>query len=176
MTRALSFRAFAGLCASLALASVPSATRAQAAKGLGVTACDLLSAAEIRRIVGRADVATAPGQPEDLEHHTNCIRMGAFDLGITIANETPVMFGRMRDTYAKAPARLGYKLEKVPGVGDDAYFLIDKYRVQLKSIVRDKELTIALSKISMLPGRMPPEADAKAIALKLGRAGVTKLR
>jgi hypothetical protein len=160
----------------LALFSAAPAMHAQSRPGIGITACDLLSAAEIQRIVGRADVATVPAQPENMEFHSNCIRRGAFDLGITIASETPVMFARMRDTYAKAPTRLGYTVEKVSGIGTDAYFLIDKDRVQLKALLRDKELTIAVSKISMLPGRMPPPPEAKAIARELAKAGVTKLR
>jgi hypothetical protein len=145
-----------------------------------ITACELLTSAEIRTITGRSDLATAKPMREDQQFHTNCIHSGApytgaVDIGITVAPETKVMFGRMRDTYVKAPARLGYRVEKVSSLGDDAYYLIDKSRVQLMTIAGETQLTVALGEIN--PGaKLPAEPEAKAMALKLAKAGLAKLR
>jgi hypothetical protein len=170
------------LTLALLVIAVP-ATPANAQVKVGsktITACELLTAAEIRTITGRSDLATARPMREDQQFHTNCIHSGAphsgvVDIGITVAPETNVMFGRVRDNYGKAPARLGYRVEKISGLGDDAYYLIDKTRVQLMAIAHGTQLTVSLGEVN--PGsKLPPEAEAKAIALKLAKAGLAKLR
>ena len=140
------------------------------------SACAALTATDIQKLTGRSDVATGKAEAEELDFHSNCMYSGAFDIGVTVAGTTKVMFGRMRDNYSKAPARLGYRVEPVSGVGDDAYYLLDKDRVKLTALVGEKEVTIALAKISMLPGDLPPEPTAKAFALTLAKAAVAKLR
>jgi hypothetical protein len=69
-----------------------------------------------------------------------------------------------------------YRIEPVSGPGDDAYYLIDKSTVNVVALVGTRGVTIALTKISGLPGEMPPEPEAKAIALSLAKAAIAKLR
>jgi hypothetical protein len=161
-------------------AAASSVARAQStareAAGTTVSACSLLTAADIRRITGRSDLATSRPEPEELPGHSNCIHSGAFDIGVTVDETSRVMFDRMRDTYSRAPSRLGYRVETVSGLGDAAYFLMDKDRVKVTTLVGQNELTIALAKISMLPGELPPEPTAKAMALNLAKAAAAKLR
>jgi hypothetical protein len=80
------------------------------------------------------------------------------------------MFTRERDNYAKAPARLGYRVERVPDLGDDAYYLSYSGKAEVRAMVGETELAISLS------GSLPPEPDAKTMALKLTKAAVAKLR
>ncbi len=165
---------------ALIAATTPFANAQVKVGGKTITACELLTSADIRTITGRSELATARPMREDQQYHTNCIYSGApysgvVDIGITVAPETKVMFGRMRDNYLKAPARLGYRVEKVPGLGDDAYYLIDKSRVQLLAIAGETQLTVALAEVN--PGsKLPPEPEAKMMALKLAKAGLAKLR
>lgn len=166
--------------AALPAAAAGSVATAQAtgraASERPVSACALLTAADIRRITARSDLATAPPHPEESSGHSNCIYSGAVDVGVTVNSTTKTMFLRMRDTYGKAPSRLGYRVEPIAGLGDDAYYLLDKSRVKVTALVGQNELTIALTKISMLPGEMPPEPAAKAMALTLAKAAVARLR
>lgn len=136
----------------------------------GKTACSLLSAAEIQRATGRTDVARSPGHAEELNFTSNCQYWGAVDITIHLGAQTKVMFGRERDTYAKAPPRLGYRVEPVAGLGDDAYYLSYSGKAEVRTMVGETELAVSLS------GSLPPEADAKTMALSLAHAAIAKLR
>ncbi len=143
----------------------------QPAKGVGgKTACALLSAAEIKQATGRNDVARSPGQAEEAPYTSNCQYWGAIDITIHLGGQTKVMFARERDTYAKAPARLGYKVERISGLGDDAYYLSSSGRAEVRTRVGETELAVSLS------DTLPPEADAKSMAINLAKAAVAKLR
>ena len=143
----------------------------RSAKGVGgKTACALLSAAEIKSTTGRNDVARSPGNAEETEFASNCQFWGAVDITIHLGAQTKVMFGRERDNYAKAPARLGYKVERVSGLGDDAYYLSYSGRAEMRTMVGETELVISLS------GSLPHEPDAKTMAQSLAKAAVAKLR
>jgi hypothetical protein len=153
----------------IALSATTKAAAQKPAKGVGgKTACGLLTPAEIQGVTGRKDVARSPGKPEEAPFTSNCMYMGAIDITIHLGQQTKVMFGRERDTYAKAPARLGYKIEP-SGIGDDAYFMSYSGKAEVRVIVGEGELVVSLS------GSLPPEADAKKIALNLTKAAVAKL-
>ncbi len=160
---------------SLACVTPLAAAQGKPTSSGAVSACSLLSPADIRQITGRTDLATGDPDPEEMPGHSNCIFSGAFDIGITVNATSKAMFLRMRDTYRKAPSRLGYRVEEVPGLGDGAYFLIDKSRVQLFTLHGEKELRISLAKITFAPGEMPPEPKAREIALSLAKAAGAKL-
>jgi hypothetical protein len=152
------------------IASSPAVAQ-RPAKGVGgKTACALLSAAEIKSTTGRNDVARSPGEAQELEGTSNCQYWGAVDITIHLGAQTKVMFTRERDNYAKAPARLGYRVERVPDLGDDAYYLSYSGKAEVRAMVGETELAISLS------GSLPPEPDAKTMALKLTKAAVAKLR
>ncbi len=106
---------------------ISSPARAQkAAPGInGKTACSLLTSTDIQRVTGMKGAARQPGKPEEGDFRSSCLHFGAVDIAISLGwgSATKVMFGRMRDNYAKAPARLGYKVEPIAGLGDDAYSL-----------------------------------------------------
>ena len=147
------------------------ATAQQPAKGVGGKfACALLSPADIKQITGRSDVARSEGQPEEAPFTSNCLFMGAIDITIHLGNQTKVMFGRQRDTYAKAPAKLGYKVEPISGLGDDAYYLSYSGKAEVRAMVGETELAVSLS------GSLPPEPDAKNLALGLAKAARNKLK
>jgi hypothetical protein len=155
----------------LGLSASARAAAQKPANGVGrKTACALLSSAEIQRATGRNDVARSPGQSEEAGFTSNCQHFGAVDITIHLGNQTKVMFARERDTYAKAPARLGYKVERVSDLGDDAYSLSYSGKMEVRTMVGETELAVSLS------GSLPPEADAKKMALSLAKAGVAKLR
>ena len=136
----------------------------------GKTACALLSADEVRKATGRSDVARRTDHmDEDTDFSSNCQYWGAFDITLHIGTQTKVMFGRERESYAKAPARLGYTVERVPGLGDDAYYLIDKTKVSLRVMRGEMELAVSLS------GSLPADAEAKKMALNVAKAAVAKL-
>jgi hypothetical protein len=96
--------------------------------------------------------------------------MGTIDITLHLGNQTKVMFGRERDTYAKAPARLGYKVEPISGLGDDAYHLSYSGKAEVRAMVGETELAVSLS------GSLPPELDVKKLALGLAKAAVAKLK
>jgi hypothetical protein len=150
---------------------VTPAAAAQKSKGVdGKTACALLSADEIKRAAGRTDVARRTSHmDEDTDVSSNCQYWGEVDVTLHIGKETKVMFGRMRDTYVKAPARLGYAVERISGLGDDAYYLIYKGKVEVRALRGDKELAVSLS------GSLPSDTEAKKMALSLAKAALAKL-
>lgn len=160
--------ALVGLLIGLAVTTEAAAQKP--AKGVGgKTACGLLTPAEIQKVRGRDDVARSPGKPEEAPFSSNCMYMGAIDITIHLGQQTKVMFGRERDTYAKAPARLGYKIEPLSGIGDDAYFMSYSGKAEVRAMVGEGELAVSLS------GSLPPEPDAKKLAVNLAKAAVAKL-
>jgi hypothetical protein len=163
--RLMAFVAIAGLIASSPVVAQTST------KGVsGIKACELLSAAEIKRATARNDVAGSPGKAEELQFTSNCQYFGGLEITIHLGTQTKVMFGRQRDTYAKAPERLGYKVEPILGLGDDAYYLSYSGKAEVRVIVGETELAVSLS------GSLPQEADAKTMALNLAKAATAKLR
>jgi hypothetical protein len=142
-----------------------------------ITACDLLSSADIRRITGRTYVATKPPESDPVPGLTNCQHNGAFLVSLMLAPRTKERFAQMRDTYAKAPPRAGYTVESVRGVGEEAYFAIRGDRVQLRTLSAGRELAVEISKsYAFDAGEPPPQAEAKQMATKLAKAAVAKLR
>jgi hypothetical protein len=148
-----------------------STAAAQKSKGVdGKTACGLMSADDVKHAAGRTDVARKTSHmDEDTDVSSNCQYWGAVDITLHIGKETKVMFGRMRDTYVKAPARLGYVVERISGLGDDAYYLVDKNGVQVRALRGETELAVSLS------GSVPPTPEAKNIALNIAKATLAKL-
>jgi hypothetical protein len=148
-----------------------STAAAQKSKGVdGKTACGLLSADEIKRAAGRPDVArTTSHMDEDTDVSSSCQYWGAVDITLHIGKETKVMFGRMRDNYAKAPARLGYTVARVSGLGDEAYYLIYKGKAEVRALRGETELAVSLS------GSLPSDMDAKKVALSVAKAALNKL-
>jgi hypothetical protein len=129
-----------------------------------------MSADDLKAASGRSDVARrTTHMDEDTNFSSNCQYWGAFDITLHIGTETKVMFGRVRDNYAKAPARLGYTIERVSGVGDDAYYLIYNGKVELRALRGETELAVSLS------GSLPPNAEAKKMALSIAKAAAAKL-
>jgi len=129
-----------------------------------------MSADDVKAASGRGDVARrTTHMDEDTNFSSNCQYWGAFDITLHIGTETKVMFGRVRDNYAKAPPRLGYTIERVSGFGDDAYFLIYNGKVELRALRGEKELAVSLS------GSLPPDAEAKKMALSIAKAAAAKL-
>jgi len=152
------------------LASSEAAAQKSAKGWSGKPACALLSAAEIKQAAGRSDVANRSSHmDEDTQFSSNCQYWGAVDITLHVGSQTKVMFARERDTYAKAPARLGYKIERLSGLGDDAYFMSYSGKAEVRAMVGEKELAVSLS------GSLPPAADAKKMALSLAKAAVAKL-
>ncbi len=136
----------------------------------GKTACALMSAADIQHAAGRSDVARRTDHmDEDTNFSSNCQYWGAFDITLHIGTQTKVMFGRERDTYAKAPAKLGYTVERVSGLADDAYYLIHNGKVEVRAMRGDMELAVSLS------GSLPPDPEARKIALSIAKAAADKL-
>ena len=141
------------------------------------TACALLSVAELRRAAGRNDLATVPERSDVEGAMSNCERSGAIDVTLMLVPSSKTQFARMRDTYVKAPARVGFKVEPVSGVGEEAYLAIRRGRVQLRTLVGARELTVELQKISSATeGQMPPEPEAKALAVRIAKAAAAKMR
>jgi len=129
-----------------------------------------MSADDLKAASGRSDVARrTTHMDEDTNFSSNCQYWGAFDITLHIGTETKVMFGRVRDNYAKAPARLGYTIERVSGIGDDAYYLIYNGKVELRALRGETELAVSLS------GSLPPNAEAKKMALSIAKAAAAKL-
>jgi hypothetical protein len=164
---------FIPLIAVIAAVSASSEAAAQtSAKGWsGKTACALLSAAEIRQAAGRPDVANRTSHmDEDTQFSSNCQHWGAIDITVHLGSQTKVMFGRERDTYAKAPARLGYKIERLSGLGDDAYYMTYSGKAEARAMVGETELAVSLS------GSLPPEPQAKQMAVSLAKVAVAKMK
>jgi hypothetical protein len=145
---------------------------AQKPKGVnGKTACALLSADEIKGATGRSDVARRMDHMDaDTDVSSNCQWWGAVDITIHLGSQTKVMFGRERDTYAKAPARLGYHIEPLSGLGDAAYYMSYSGKAEVRVMVGETELAVSLS------GTLPPDAEAKKLAQSLAKAAVAKLK
>ena len=153
----------------VAVASPAIAQKAVKGPG-GKTACALLSADQIKQATGRSDVARRTSHmDQDTDFSSNCQYWGAFDITLHIGTQTKVMFGRERDNYAKAPARLGYTVERVSGLADDAYFLIYNGKVEVRAMRGETELAVSLS------GSLPPDAEAKKMALSIAKAAAAKL-
>jgi len=106
---------------------------------------------------------------EDTQFSSNCQHWGAIDITVHIGTQTKVMFERERDTYAKAPARLGYKIQPISGLGDNAYFMSYSGKAEVRTIVGEKELAVSLS------GSLPPDPEAKQMAINVAKAGLVKL-
>jgi hypothetical protein len=153
------------------MTSASPAIAQKAVKGVGgKTACGLLSSDAIKQATGRSDVARrTEHMDQDTDYSSNCQYWGAFDITLHIGTQTKVMFGRERDNFAKAPARLGYTVERVPGLGDDAYYLIHNGKVELRAMRGETELAVSLS------GSLPPDAEAKKMALSLAKVAMAKL-
>lgn len=153
----------------VAIASPASAQKSAKGPG-GKTACALLSAGEIQHAAGRSDVARRTSHmDEDTQFSSNCQYWGAFDITLHIGTQTKVMFGRERDNYAKAPAKLGYTVERVSGLGDDAYYLIYNGKVEVRAMHGETELAVSLS------GSLPPNGESKKMALAIAKVAVSKL-
>ena len=168
-------RSIAGCLAAALLCTAFAPTRGQGSKSL--TACELLSPTEMRRITGRNDVATKPPKSEPVSGLTNCQHSGAFLVSLMLAERSKVRFAQMRDTYAKAPPRAGYTVQPVPGIGEEAYFAIRGDRVQLRTLVAGRELAVEISKsYAFDAGELPPQTEVKQMAVELVKAAVAKLR
>lgn len=161
-----------GLAATLCAvtAATPAAAQKSATGVDGKHACALLSPSEIKQATGRSDVARSPGQVEETRFSSNCQYWGAVDITIHLGSQTRLMFARERDTYAKAPARLGYKIERLTGLGDDAYYMSYSGKAEARAMLGETELAVSLS------GALPPDSDAKKMAVDLAKAAVAKLR
>jgi hypothetical protein len=159
---------------SISLSLFAPAVHAQTAKPQA--ACELVSVAELRTLSGRNDLSTRPERSDTQGALSICERSGTFDVTIMTSPSNPARFTQMRETFAKAPPSAGFKVERVPGVGDDAYFAIRGERVQIFTLAGGKQVTIELKKSYMEGSAMPPEPQAKAIALKLAKAAAAKLR
>ena len=164
-------RILLGLLGSVAWVAAASPAVAQSAKGVGgKTACALLTADEIKRAAGRNDVARrTTHMDEDTNVSSNCQYWGDVDVTLHIGTQTRVMFGRVRDNYGKAPPRLGYKVERLSGLGDDAYSLVYNGKVEVRALRDETELAVSMS------GSLPPDPEAKKMALAIAKAAMSKL-
>ena len=140
-----------------------------AQKSSVVSACSLLSAAEIKSITRRSDLAVRKPHVEESEFRSNCIYPGASSIGITVQTTSKQMYEKFRDMYKNAPP--SYKLityERAAGVGQDAYFLTHNDTqnvVAVVALVGGRELKVSLEKGN---GHKPKVlALAKAAAAKL---------
>jgi len=160
------------IVAFVVVSSSSEAAAQKPAKGWsGKTACALLTAEEIRQAAGNHDVATRTSHmDEDTQFSSNCQHWGTIDITIHLGAQTKVMFARQRDNYAKAPARLGYKIERLSGLGDDAYYMSYSGKAEARAMVGEIELAVSLS------GQLPPDAQAKTMAVNVAKAAVAKLR
>jgi hypothetical protein len=171
MRRATRFIPLIVIAAAISRSSEAAAQKAGTKGWSGKTACALLTPAEIRHAAGDDHVATRSSHmDEDTQFSSNCQYWGDIDITIHLGSQTKVMFGRERDTYAKAPARLGYKIERVSGLGDDAYFMSYSGKAEARAMVGEIELVVSLS------GPLPPDAESRTMAVNLAKAAVAKLR
>jgi hypothetical protein len=154
--------------AALMVTAAPNDLMAQ--KGTTVHACSLLSAAEIKSITRRNDLATGKPRIEENDVRSNCIYPGAQNLGVTVRSTSKLMYERARDMYKNAPAT--YKLvtfERASGIGQDTYVLTHNDTqnvVKVIALVGEREVEIALEKA----GRN------KSQVLALAKAAAAKLR
>ena len=152
-----------------------------AAQGSGkiLNACTMLSPSEIRRVTNRPDLAT--GTPRQYDEssatYTSCIIAGAIDIGITLKENKNDFYARMRDTYIKAPPKLGFRVEKQSGLGNDAYWLFDPRdkKVKLETLIGSRQLSVSLGKFSDRDEPVP-EPEAKRIVLAIATALLAKVR
>jgi len=154
----------------LVITAAPLAAQQPAKGTYAKHACALLGPDEIKKVTGRSDVARTTEKPEESQFSSNCQYWGAFDITLHVGAQTKVMFGRERDTYAKAPAKLGYKIEPLKGLGDDAYYMTHNGRVEARAMLGETELAVSLS------GSIPPEPDAKTMAVNLAKTVLAKLK
>lgn len=158
------------VAACLATVAPPAIAQKSAAGPNGKTACALMTASDVQSAAGSKHVALrTTHMDEDTKFSSNCQYWGDVDITLHIGTETKVMFGRMRDTYTKAPPKLGYTVERVSGLGDDAYYLTYKGKVELRALRGETELAVSLS------GSLPPDAEAKKMALGIAKAAMAKL-
>jgi len=151
-------------------AASPAVAQSSAKGPGGKTACGLLSADEVKRAAGNPDVARRTSHmDEDTNVSSNCQYWGSFDITLHIGTQTKVMFGRVRDNYGKAPVRLGYVVERISGLGEDAYYLVDKNGLQVRALRGETELAVSLS------GSVPPTPEAKTIAFNIAKTVIGKL-
>jgi hypothetical protein len=132
-----------------------------------VDACAVLMPAEIKKITGRADLATGKPDLTQLKTGTECQHSGKHDIGVYVRPNSKQFFTQLRDhekTYK------GYTHEPVSGVGDEAYYMIDKRYVSLNSRVGDKSVRVSME----LDGA--PVGGHKSMVLALTKAAVAKLR
>ena len=61
------------------------------------------------------------------------------------------------------------RIEHLTGVGDNVYFLSYIGKAKVRTIVGEKELAVSLS------GSLPPEPEAKKMAINLAKASLAKL-
>ena len=156
-----------GMCVA---ATSPALAQSSAKGPGGKTACSLLSADEVKRAAGNPNVARRTSHmDEDTNVSSNCQYWGTFDITLHIGTQTKVMFGRVRDNYGKAPARLGYVVERISGLGEDAYYLVDKNGLQVRALRGETELAVSLS------GSVPPTPESKKIAFNIAKAAIGKL-
>jgi hypothetical protein len=155
----------------IGLSATTAAVGQKPAKGVGgKVACSLLSPAEIQNAAGRKDIARSAGKPEEAPFASNCLYEGAIDITVHLGTQTRVMFGRERDTYTKAPARLGYHVEPLAGIADEAFYLSYSGKAEVRAMVGDTELAVSLS------GSLPPDVEARKLALTLAKAAVAKTK
>jgi hypothetical protein len=164
--------------AAFGLAAGAPIAHAQAA-GKVLDACTLLSGPEVRSAAKRTDLATGTPRTHQATtaSYSSCILAGTIDIGITLNRNASDYYARMRDTYLKAPPNAGFRVEKQRGLGDDAYVLyappgID---VRLEMLVGERRITVSVKKTTD-SNQAVPEAEAKRIALAVGKALVPKLR
>ena len=88
-------------------------------------ACTYFQASDVQQITGRKDLlgqgpqASKPG--ETLAGTTEC---DFLDISMTVtSNMTPAWFARDKATLEKSPDR--WKVQSVPGIGDEAYYMWD---------------------------------------------------
>ena len=166
------------LLASLAFATFALPARAQGS-GKALDACKLLSGPEVRSAAKRSDLATGTPRTHQITtpDYSSCILAGTIDVGITLNKNANDYYARMRDTYLKAPAKAGFRVEKQRGLGDDAYVLyappgID---VRVEMLVGERRISVSAKKTTDT-NQAVPEAEAKRIALAIATALVPKVR
>jgi hypothetical protein len=149
------------------LASIAVAMHVAAFAYAQVDACAVLTPAEIKKITGRGDLATGKPDLTPLKTGTECQHSGKHDIGVYVRPNSKQFFAQLRDhekTYK------GYTQEPVSGVGDEAYYMIDKRYVSLNSRVGDKSVRVSME----LDGA--PVGGHKSMVLALTKAAVAKLR
>jgi len=129
-------------------------------------ACTLLSPEEIQKITARSDVATGKPNLIQTQSGSECLYSGAVGVGVYLRPMTKQEFAKLRDEEKKSADS---KQEAVSGVGDEAYFMIDKRYVVLKARVGERSFHVAMD----LEGTAT--AALKPMAVALGKAAAAKL-